>query len=585
MKYADLVKFQPIETVVQLRDADKTSEAKHLVETFVISDRIAVQLTDLVIPNLQFDKPADNKGLLVVGTYGTGKSHQMAVISAVAEHAELADCLTSAKLAERFAAVAGRFKVIRATIGGVKMSLRDILVSTLETHLAKMGVSFEFPRIDRITNHQDSFQEMMSALEQKYPEQGLLVVVDELLDYLLTRKDQDLMLDLGFLREIGEFCKNSRFRFIAGVQESLFDNPKFQFVSQTVQKVKDRFVQLRIAREDVAFVVSQRLLKKTAGQEAAIRDHLVQFAKLYGSMNERMDEFVRLFPVHPAYLDTFERVYSAEKREILKTLSTAIKERIGREVPSDEPGLIAYDSYWQQLKDSPSSRSIPDIKEVIDKSQVLEARVQQAFTRPQYKPVALRVIYGLSVHRLTQGDIFAPLGATAEELRDNLCLILPMPEKNADFLKTMVETVLREITKTVNGQFLSFNKENGQYYLDLKKDIDFDSLIVKKAESLSDNQLDRYYFDALTRVMECQDHTYRTGYLIWEHEVEWRERKAGRSGYLFLGAPNGAPPPSRRATSTCTSSRHSSRPPSRTRRNPTRSSSASRRRTKRSTRP
>ncbi len=274
MKYADLVKFQPIETVVQLRDADKTSEAKHLVETFVISDRIAVQLTDLVIPNLQFDKPADNKGLLVVGTYGTGKSHQMAVISAVAEHAELADCLTSAKLAERFAAVAGRFKVIRATIGGVKMSLRDILVSTLETHLAKMGVSFEFPRIDRITNHQDSFQEMMSALEQKYPEQGLLVVVDELLDYLLTRKDQDLMLDLGFLREIGEFCKNSRFRFIAGVQESLFDNPKFQFVSQTVQKVKDRFVQLRIAREDVAFVVSQRLLKKTAGQEAAIRESL-----------------------------------------------------------------------------------------------------------------------------------------------------------------------------------------------------------------------------------------------------------------------------------------------------------------------
>lgn len=48
MKYADLVKFQPIETVVQLRDADKTADARHLVETFVISDRIAEQLTDLV---------------------------------------------------------------------------------------------------------------------------------------------------------------------------------------------------------------------------------------------------------------------------------------------------------------------------------------------------------------------------------------------------------------------------------------------------------------------------------------------------------------------------------------------------------
>src|ERR1700683_3854983 len=172
MKYADLVKFQPIETVVQLRDADKTTGAKQLVETFVISDRIAEQLADLVIPNLQFDKPADNKGLLVVGTYGTGKSHLMAVISAVAEHADLAKSLTNSKLAARFAPIAGKFKAIRAEIGGVKMSLRDILISTLERHLAKLGVAFEFPDIHKITNHKDSFQEMMTAFQEKHHKHG-----------------------------------------------------------------------------------------------------------------------------------------------------------------------------------------------------------------------------------------------------------------------------------------------------------------------------------------------------------------------------------------------------------------------------
>ena len=36
------------------------------------------------------------------------------------------------------------------------------------------------------------------------------------------------------------------------------------------------------------------------------------------------------------------------------------------------------------------------------------------------------------------------MGATSEELRDDLCLILPVPEKDAEFLKTMVETVLKE---------------------------------------------------------------------------------------------------------------------------------------------
>ena len=145
MKDADLVKFQPIETVVQLRDADKTTEAKQLVETFVISDRIAEQLADLVIPNLQFEKPADNKGLLVVGTYGTGKSHLMAVISAVAEHADLAKSLTNSKLAARFTPIAGKFKPIRAEIGGVKMSLRNILISTLERSLASWACDTNSP--------------------------------------------------------------------------------------------------------------------------------------------------------------------------------------------------------------------------------------------------------------------------------------------------------------------------------------------------------------------------------------------------------------------------------------------------------
>jgi hypothetical protein len=366
-------------------------------------------------------------------------------------------------------------------------------------------------------------------------------VLDELLDYLGSRKDQELSLDLSFLREVGEFCKGSRFRFISGVQESLFDNPRFQFVAATLRRVKDRYRQVRIAREDVAHVVAERLLKKDDKQRGLVQDHLTQFAPLYGSMNERMDEFVRLFPVHPAYLDTFERIYFAEKREVLKTLSAAIARTLDDEVPKDAPGLVAYDSYWQTLQHNAEFRAVPEIKRVIDKSAVLEGLVQQSFTQPIYRPAALRIIHALSVHRLTTGDdVDSPLGATAEELRDDLCLVLPIPERESEFLKTVVETVLREIVKTVSGQFISYNPENGQYFLDLKKDVDFDSLIEKKADTLGDAQLDRYYFDALRRVvLEDPDASpYVSGYRIWEHELEWRERRAGRSGYLFFGAPN-----------------------------------------------
>jgi hypothetical protein len=477
-----------------------------------------------------------------VGNYGTGKSHLMSVISSTAERADLLSALGNAQVAQAAERIAGKFKVVRTEIGATTMSLRDILVGELEEHLAAMGVTYTFPDASQVPNNKRAFEEMMAAFHQEYPDHGLLLVVDELLDYLRTRKDQELILDLNFLREVGEVCKDLRFRFMAGVQEAIFDSPRFAFVADSIRRVKDRFEQILIARKDVKFVVAERLLKKTGEQQAKIREYLTPFAKFYGHMNERMDEFVRLFPVHPDYIDTFERVTAVEKREVLKTISLTMKKLFDKEVPEDRPGLIAYDSYWTNLRENPSFRAAPDIKAVIDCSQVLESRIEQAFTRPAYKPMAFRIIHALSVHRLTTGDIYAPLGATAEELRDALCLYQPGIENlggdPADDLLSQVETVLREIHRTVSGQFISSNPDNRQFYLDLKKTDDFDALIEKRAESLDASQLDRYYYEALKRVMECTDQTYVTGYKIWQHELEWLEHKAARQGYLFFGAPN-----------------------------------------------
>ena len=542
MKYRDLIQFEPIESVVQLRDADREAVARQLVETYVISPEMAEKLTDLIIPQLQFDRPADNKGLLIVGNYGTGKSHLMSVLSALAENADFVAHLKSADVAEAAREIAGRFRVVRTEIGTTTMSLRDIVVGELEEHLAAMGIVYSFPSAAEVPSSKRAFEEMMAAFHQKYPDQGLLLVVDELLDYLRTRNDQELILDLNFLREIGEVCKDLRFRFIAGVQEAIFDAPRFSFASDSIRRVKDRFEQVLIARADIKFVVAERLLKKTGEQQARIREYLTPFARFYGRMNERMDEFVRLFPVHPDYIDVFEQIRAVEKREVLRTLSRVMHGLLDQEVPADRPGLIAYDSYWTVLRENPAFRADDDIRPVINCSQVLEARIQQAFTRPAYKPMALRIIHALSVHRLTTGDIYTPLGATAEELRDGICLYQPGIEdlggEPADDLLTQVETVLREIHKTVSGQFISFNLDNHQYYLDLKKTEDFDALIEKRAESLDPSLLDRYYYEALKQVMECTDQTYVTGYRIWQHGLEWLDHKAARQGYLFFGERN-----------------------------------------------
>jgi hypothetical protein len=345
MKYGELISFEPIESVKVLREADDVAAAQVDVETLVVSPRLAEQLTDVILPNLNLDEPRDAKGILVVANYGTGKTHLMSVVSAIAEYAELIDLLNSEAVRAAATPVAGRYKVIRAEIGATQMSLRDIITTEFSDGLKRLGVDFEFPDLAKVTGTKKNLEEMMQAFEQVHGEQGLLFVLDEMLDYLASRRDNELRVDLAVLREIGAICKSTRFRFMGGVQEAIFDNPRFASAADAVRRVQERFTQVRISREDIAYVVQERLLRKTPQQRAMIREHLQTFTPAYDGMAENLEAFVPLFPVHPAYLKTFEQVTLVEKRKVLTTLSDEMRRVLDTDVPTDAPGLICYDTY------------------------------------------------------------------------------------------------------------------------------------------------------------------------------------------------------------------------------------------------
>ncbi len=545
MRYRDIVKFDPIESVVQLRDADEHGEARGLVSSYVISPEMAERLEATVFSQLQFDKPSDNKGVFVVGNYGTGKSHLMSFISATAEHADLAEHISDPETARNAKKIARKFKVVRTEIGAVRMDLRSIFWRQLEDALDGWGVDFRFPATETHASNKPAFEDMMAAFEERYPDKGLLLVVDELLDYLRSGTDQEQILNLNFLREVGEVCKGTRFRFLTGVQEAIFDSPRFQFAADTLLRVKDRFEQFLIARRDVKFVVAERLLKKTADQEAQVRAHLEPFAKFYGKMNERMDEFVRLFPVHPDYIDTFERIFIVEKREVLRSLSQMMRKILDDEVPEDRPGSISYDAYWRSLVGNPAFRSEPSVREVIEVGTKLEERIEAAFPTAHQKALALQLVHGLAVNRLTTGDFHSEMGATAQELRDSLCVYDPMVEgmsdDPADDLAGQIRVILNKARKTVDGTYLGLNAENDQFYLRVTDEPDPDTLIEKRREILDNNYLNRYYFEALKRVMELTDDTVISGRQIRQQEITWLQRNAPRKGYLFFGAPDERP--------------------------------------------
>jgi DNA replication protein DnaC len=76
MKYRDLIQFDPIESVIVLRSADDSDKAAELVRSYVMSDDMAELISVKILSQLRFES-TDNKGVLLVGNYGTGKSHLM----------------------------------------------------------------------------------------------------------------------------------------------------------------------------------------------------------------------------------------------------------------------------------------------------------------------------------------------------------------------------------------------------------------------------------------------------------------------------------------------------------------------------
>ncbi len=537
MKYSDLISFHPIEDVIQLVTAENKDKAREYVKTYVMSDTMAESLQAPVLDQLQMDEVVDNKGVLIVGNYGTGKSHLMSVLSAIATDADNVQYLQNKKFAEQVKPIAGKFEVLRIEIGGVVMPLYDVIMGYVQEDFERRGIDFDVPDYKSVKSIKTVVKDMMIAFSEKYPDKGYLIIVDEFLSYLSSRNEREIVLDLEFFRALGEMCSKSSLRVMFGMQEKIFDNPKFGFVADTLKHVSDRFTQMIITKEATSYVVSERILKKMPEQKALIRDHLEKFCGLYTGMSSRLDEFVDLFPIHPSYIDVFNKLYLIENRHILKNISTTIKGIFDTAVPEDAPGIISFDNYWPAIKSNGLLKSDPTISCVVVASQQLEDIITRAFPKAAYKPMAMQIIYALSVHRLTTNGLDVQFGMTAENLKDDLCLYLRMPEQDADFLLSLVKTTLRNIMTTVSGQFIIFNDANSQYYIDVDKVVDYDEKIKQKATLLAEDELNRSFYSVVYTCLDWDAKQYVTNFNIYEYDLNWDSHQIFREGYLFMGLP------------------------------------------------
>lgn len=537
MKYSELISFKPIESTIQLLETADKKVARDMVQTYVMSDTMTENLKATVIDQLQMEEVIDNKAVMIVGNYGTGKSHLMSVIASIATDDENLEYVQNKKFGEDMKIVAGKFKVLRLKVDGLTMPLREVILAEIEDDFTNRGIDYTVPNLDNVRDNARLIKEVMQAFQSKYPNKGYLIVIDELLSYLTSRDERQIVLDLAFLQSMAEMCSKSKIRLICGVQEKVFDNPRFSFVSDTLKKVGDRFTQIIITKEATAYVVSERILKKTSEQKAMIREHLEKFSGLYAGMSSKMEDFVDLFPIHPSYIDVFNKIYVIENRHILKNISMTIKDVFNNMVPEDAPGIISFDNYWPAIKSNGLLKSDVTISRVVSASGQLEEIINRSFTKAAYKPMAIQIIYALSVHRLTTNGLDVQFGLTAENLKDDLCLYLTMPEQDADFLLGAVNATLKEIMKTVSGQFIIHNDSNNQYYIDVDKVVDYDERIKQRASVLADSELNRYFYMVVYGCLEWEARQYVNGFNIYQYDLNWDSHNIFREGYLFMGLP------------------------------------------------
>ena len=497
MKYKELLNFEPITEVVKFSRTSEKDYQNSLVKTFVFSDTFKNHLIPLMVRNLDFTHSGESFGLQVVGNYGTGKSHLMSLVSLVAENGDLLPMLNDEKPKKDLKSIAGKFKVLRFELGNTE-SLWEVVTFQIENYLKTIGINFSFdghgPK-----PYYDKLQLMMAEFEEKFPDKGFLIVIDEMLAYLKGRSTPDkLNQDLQVLQALGQSCDSSKFKFIFGVQEMIYHSSEFQFAADMLQKVNDRYKDIMITKEDVAFIVKNRLLRKDEHQKQKIKEHLDPFLSFFTDMHGRTIDYIELFPVHPTYFENFEKIrIGKSQREILKTLSNQFAEILELDVPKDNPGLLTYDKYWEDIQKSQDLMAIPDVRKVKEITETINDKIETYFTgvRVSKKNIAKRITNACAI-KLLQHDLTKQNGTNTEHLVDDLCLTDKLAT-DRDFLIYIIDSAAQQIITATSGQYFDKNVENSEYHLRIEGGINFDQKIKDYAATMADPQKDEYFFKFL----------------------------------------------------------------------------------------
>ena len=518
MKIRELVNFEEIKDVIDIdSDVETLDKKKDIVNSYIISKGLKKNIK-LIINDIS--KPR-HKSALVIGGYGSGKSHLLAWIVSILENPELADYINYEDIKKSFKELNRDFAVVQFELQPVAAPLSDFFFDRLEEQLEnKYGITLPERSEDEIDDFKDIIKDIVTKVKEKNPKMGLVVIIDEISDFLKTKTKNEIDRDIQFLRILGQVTQTTDLMFIGSMQENVFSNHKYVDEAESIGRTVERFDLVTISKEDIKEVLSKRILKKTLEQYQEINTLLDEYKRIFPPINADPDSYIEVFPIHPYVIQIFDELPYFEKRGVIQYAM----ETVGKILDHDFPEFITYDTIFDEINAKHTVRNLDEVRPVVDVIETLDSKIDllkeddQENARKLVKALAVLNLYGKTTDN----------GATPEELANTLLITSETLEN-----KDKIEIILNRLRDVTSGQFINKTDKN-YYYISLESGPDYDLVIERKkrnlTEGLEDEELLRLLkYTDLIGLDDIESYTR-----VFEDTCNWLDQKSFRLGNFIF---------------------------------------------------
>jgi hypothetical protein len=514
--------FRQIKDVIDIdADLNEHNQRRELVASYILSPSLEKQIVEFYE---DLEKPI-HKARTIIGNYGSGKSHLVAFLISLIEDSAIVDAVNSSAIQTVVKKINRPFFHVQFELQSGQVELKTWFYGKIRNQL-KAKYEIAIPVFDPLKDYDDkeNIKRIIEIAKGKDPTAGLLVVIDEVSDFLSTKQKETMKADLQFLRIIGQVCQDQDLMFIGSMQEDVFTSPKFKDVANEIGRVSERFQNIIIHKEDVKKVISTRIVPKTEEQRHKLEAKLALYAAKIPPVSSNLEDYVALFPLTPFLLELFATLPYFEKRGVIQFAMNQIKDLLYEPFPY----FITFERIYDLLANDHNKRNLEEIFEISKAMAILEQKV--LLLEETNRQDALKICKALAVYSLwDQKDT----GATAAELANNL-MLLPANQKltAADH----VSLVVRKLRDVTDGEYIKVEKEEGSattyFRFETKTGVDPEEKITQKAAAVSNSEIEAELFRQLAELVELEK---VNGFAdVYDDECSWPSVKSFRKGYVVF---------------------------------------------------